>query len=161
MNKKNILLILGILVLALISIVLLKQKSKPILETKEFGFIRKVEFKNNIYLISFDEAKWLIGEEAEKAAARTGICETEIPCLPNGYFIENSTTSTREIELARKAKIYMETYETGMPGDKEEIISVEKFAELINDPTFHFKLLPYYLIFENNRLIRIMEQYVP
>lgn len=129
----------------------------------DFGFIRKIELKDGKYFAGFDNAVWLNGLEAENAAIRAGHCteESRAECLPNGYFILNVDKTPVETEISKSVVIEMETLETGEPGDKKEIIPLEKLAELVNNATLPWNQLPYHLVIENNRIIKISEQYIP
>ena len=136
---------------------------KDTLAKTDFGFIRKIETKDGKYFADFDNGVLLTGVAAEDAAIRGGLCTeaNRSECIPNNYFIENLDRTTVSLEIGKAIEIQLETFETGIPGDQKEIITLEKFAELINDPTLNWKQLPYHLVIENNQITKISEQYVP
>jgi len=130
---------------------------------KDFGFIRKIEIEDGKYFADFDNGVWLTGSAAKNAAIRASFCSEadQGDCLPSGYFIENLDRSTVNLEIDETPYIQLETFETGIPGDKKEIVSLEKFASLINDPNLNWRQLPYHLVVDDGKIVQIREQYVP
>lgn len=132
--------------------------------TTTLGFIREVTLTSmDTDTIRFDDAVWLTGEAAERAAIIAGLCTTEdtSDCTPNGYFIENANSTPVALKISPSVEIEMETYETGEPGDKIERVDLKTFAGLVNDPRLHWNKLPYHVTVENGVVTKIVEQYVP
>ncbi|MEK7649834.1 MAG: hypothetical protein AAB367_02665 [Patescibacteria group bacterium] len=137
--------------------------TSPATERRALGFIREIRTQNGNLVLMFDDALWLTGREAEDAAIEAGHCSTETrgECTPNDYFIENKNTQTIALELPQATLIFMETYETGEPGDKKENITTNKLVDLINDPSLHWNKLPYWITTRGTRITTIEEQYIP
>jgi len=157
---------------------------EPLVETRPepapqtltaFGFIRAIDLRSSkTPALSFDDAVWLVGEEAERAAITAGRCsetkpatseeydlEWRLDCTPNGYFIENTDATPHPLTVSPSVEIIMETYETGEPGDKAEHLNLAAFAGLINDQKLYWNQLPYHVTIENGVVIKIVEQYIP
>lgn len=124
-----------------------------------FGFIRSVSGNT----LSFDEARWLTGKEGEDAAIAAGHCTeaTRTECLPNDFFIENTSTSTIPLTLADEPEIAMFTLTMEHEGVKETTISKEQLATLINDAHAHWAQLPYQMLVDQGKVTIIEEVYVP
>ncbi|RJR13352.1 hypothetical protein C4585_02225 [Candidatus Parcubacteria bacterium] len=127
-----------------------------------FGFVHA--FTDNNTAMDFDDAVWLTGTVAEDAAIRAGICteETRMECLPNDFFIENSEKKSERLAIHPDVTVVMQTWnmeETG--GVRNQEISLTHFANLINDPTLHWRNLPYRITVVGDEVTRIEEVYVP
>lgn len=139
-----------------------KQKALPQFpDGKHLGFILVLNENNSA--MDVDTATWLTGTAAEDAAIRAGLCteETRNECNPNGFFIERRDEKER-ISLDPNVHIIMQTWrmeETGEVAPRE--IDLATFAELINNPSLHWRNLPYTITVENNAVIRIEEVYIP
>lgn len=127
-----------------------------------FGFINEVQ-NDGGYVLVFDEATWLSGKEGQDAAIAAGLCteETRAECLPNDFFILNSSTSTSVLRIASQAVIAMQTLHMEAEGVKESQISIEEFAVLMGDTALHWTKVPYQLLLEGGEVTIIEEVYVP
>ena len=124
-----------------------------------FGFIRSVS-GNDGTSIAFDEARWIVGDEARHAAVAAGVCGAdEEACPPNDYFIVNDATTTVELPLAQGVTIAI-VDASGAEPQTEKTISPKDFAALIND-VHHPKNIPYQLYVEHGLVTIIEETYVP
>lgn len=124
-----------------------------------FGFILRVDGDT----ITFDEAKWLTGVEAQDAAIKAGLCseETRAECTPNDFFIVNDATTTEAVRFATNPTIAMFTLSAESEGVRETQISKEELANLINDSEAHWSKLPYQMLIENGVITILEEVYVP
>ena len=106
---------------------------------------------------------WLSGAAGENAAIAAGLCteETRSECLPNDYFIENSSALDETVPLDANALMFMQTWEAGDQGIMEKEIGLGAFAALINDSALHWNKLPYTITVEGSAVTRIEEVYVP
>ena len=126
------------------------------------GFIHALVDNNSA--MDFDDAEWLTGVEGQNAAIAAGLCteETRSECLPNDYFIQNTSANDARLSLASNARVFMQTKdveETGQVGERE--IPLTEFASLINDSSAHWRTLPYIITTESGAVVRINEVYIP
>jgi hypothetical protein len=126
------------------------------------GFIRA--FIDNNVALSFDDAQWLTGKEAEDAAIEAGHCteETRAECLPNPFFIKNASSKEERVPVDESVEVTLQTWkmeETGQITARE--VDFAEFAALINDSSLHWRSLPYRLTIANGVVTRIEEIYLP
>ena len=128
----------------------------------KFGFVRSVATSSD-YVLMFDEARWLTGPEGEQAAIIAGICSeaARAECLPNGYFIENTSTTTIPLNFSTEPIIAMFTLTMEKESVKETSISKDAYAALINDRSAHWSQLPYQMLIEQGKVTILEEVYVP
>ena len=134
-------------------------------ETSEtwLGFIRSVTQTEDSWSLSFDDAQWLSGAEAQDAAIEAGLCteETREDCTLNDYFIENRSTSTVMHAIDQDVLIFMQTWQHDEQGGlKESELSIEEFAGLV-EGSEHWDQLPYEVTLQNGVVTQIKEVYVP
>jgi hypothetical protein len=141
-----------------------KQGSEPVvfIDGEHFGFIRA--FTDNNTAFDFDSAIWLSGKDGKDAAIAAGVCteETRTDCLNNDYFIENTSIKSVRVVVSPDVQVFMQTLkmeETGEVTERE--ISLENFAELVNDEALYWNSLPYKITILDNSVIKITEVYVP
>ena len=136
----------------------------PVSYETRFGFIRGIS-ENGNHRILFDEAEWLTGVEAENAAIAAGQCtqENRQECLPNGYYIKNTTAEQKEIVLDSRANIVMQTWkmeETGSVAARP--IQVGEFIfSVIRERSEVYTQVPYRITLANGTVVKIEEVYVP
>ena len=65
---------------------------------EQVGFIRIVDTSTEPATLEFDEAEWLTGEAAQKAAVEDGQLEPGQP-VANDYYIRNTDKATRVLEV--------------------------------------------------------------
>jgi len=137
----------------------LSQKQNAPEDGEYFGFIRSL----NSDEVNFDGARWLNGKEGEDAAIRAGVCteETRTECLPNNFFIDNSSKDTRKIQLDSSLEIRMATWRMEELGVTETPITLGEFREAINNSELHWSQLPYRISISNGRIVKISEVYLP
>src|SRR5687767_9398228 len=63
---------------------------------ERFGYIRSVSMAGPAATLAFDEAEWLTGEEAQRAAEEDGAIAPGEP-LPNDYYVRNPDKSTETL----------------------------------------------------------------
>ncbi|HWO07371.1 MAG TPA: hypothetical protein VNM40_02195 [Candidatus Paceibacterota bacterium] len=130
--------------------------------TERLGFIDGVTTNGN-YGVIFDEAEWLTGAEGEDAAIEAGLCTeaTRSSCLPNDYIIRNTSGATRVYEFANDVVITMQTLRMEQEGVRPTVISRQEFEQLINNPSQHWRDLPYRITIHNGLVRKVDEVYVP
>lgn len=126
------------------------------------GFINAIQNEGG-YALVFDEATWLTGKDGQDAAIVAGLCteKTREECLPNDFFILNESTSTEIVRIAPEPLIAMQTLNMEKEGVKETEISIQEFANMINDETAHWMKLPYQILIEDGFVTIVEEVYVP
>jgi hypothetical protein len=169
--KRNVfyVVLLSVLFLSGICLLYIEQRngtevlSGGFVEGKQLGFIHALYERDEIMVISFDDAVWLSGKAGEDAAIRAGVCTEAIrtECLPNDYFILNEIKSDVSLILDSNIQIFMKTWEAGEQGIIDKEISLTDFALLINDQKAHWKQLPYTITTTKEGIIRIEEVYIP
>ncbi len=127
----------------------------------KFGYIRSIDLATRT--IVFDDARWLVGREAEDAAIAAGQCTETMrdECIPNDYFILNEATTTERLALSVEPHIAMMTLNSEEKGIQETRVSLDEFAKLLNDTEAVWRKLPYQLLLENGQISIVEEVYVP
>lgn len=129
---------------------------------KFLGYIHNVRVPDLV--ISFDDAIWLTGKEAQDAAIEAGHCTeaNRFECTPNDFFIKNERIADEAVAVGDSAMVVMQTWKME---ETEEVTSLEilfgDFAGLINDPALHWRTLPYHITIQNGKVTLIEEQYIP
>ena len=134
----------------------------PLADGVHLGFIRSVNMADG-FEIAFDDARRLSGKEGEDAALAAGHCteETRSDCLPNDYFILNTSSATMKLVGGTGLRIFMQTWEAGEQGVMINEADASEFAELVNDSAQHWSKLPYNVTLRNDRVTQIEEIYIP
>lgn len=166
---RNVLAVIAVL-FVLLGVAMLWVREEPAAPTPQplpgdgiqFGFVRGIQTENG-YVIVFDAAQWLTGTEGENAAIAAGQCTeaTRGECLPSGFYIENTSTSTIPLQLASEPIIAMYTLNMEEVGVTETQISKEEYAALVQDTSAHWSSLPYQMLIEQGEVTIIEEVYVP
>ena len=130
---------------------------------ERFGYIRSVSTAGPTATLAFDEAEFLTGREAQKAAEEDGVVERGEP-VPNDYYIRNPDKSTRTIPIATDAKITAKRCPLcrhGKPGELDPFLaSFAKGRQTYAEP-YRGKYALYWLTIADGRVVGIDEQYVP
>lgn len=126
-----------------------------------FGFIHGVDVEKEE--IQFDDAVWLSGVQGEEAAIKAGHCteETRFDCLPNDYFISNSSVKDEVLSVDSSVVLFMKTWEVGNSGILDKEIGFSDFAKLVSDKSAQWDKVPYNVTIQNGKVTRIEEVYVP
>ena len=130
------------------------------------GFIKDLDEQAGSFFISFDQAEWFNGNEAEKAIREDGLCaDPEHGCeLPNGFYIRDLDDETVSLQVSEQVFIVMQTLSHRSDGtfNSDEKIDLDRFRKAYNsESTAHLRLVPYWITVENGIVITIREQYVP
>jgi hypothetical protein len=130
---------------------------------EHFGYIRSVSTAGGPVTIAFDEAEWLSGDEAQRAAEEDGVVAPG-EALPNDYYIRNADKSTRSLEVVAEAKITARRCQLcreGKPGNLADFL--EAFGEqgLTYGDDYRGAESQYWLTIERGRVVAIDEQYRP
>ena len=119
------------------------------------GYITDIENKNGQLYVSFDEAIWLVGEEAiSTAIIETGCVRENIyngecaPSLNNGFYISNIDTQSVLFKLSNSA--IMGNNKTG-----EVLISSDNFRDV------YTKSALYSINIKNSQVTQITAMYMP
>jgi hypothetical protein len=130
---------------------------------EQFGYIRSVSTAGPSATLAFDEADFLTGEEAERAAEEDGVIKPGEP-VPNDYYIRNPDKSTQTLPIATDAKITARRCSlcrNGKPGNLEDFLaSFMKTGQTYADP-YRGAEAQYWLTIEDGTVVAIDEQYVP
>jgi hypothetical protein len=130
---------------------------------EQFGYIRSVSTAGPSATLAFDEAEFLTGDEAQRAAEEDGVVAPG-ERVPNDYYIRNPVKSTQTLPIATNAKITARRCSlcrNGGPGNVEDFLgSFMKKGQTYADPYRGAKGL-YWLTIEDGTAVAIDEQYVP
>ena len=130
---------------------------------EHFGYIRSVSTAGPVATLAFDEAQFLTGQEAQKAAEEDGAVPPGEP-VPNDYYIRNPDKTTRTLRIANDAEITAKRCQpcrNGQPGRLGPFLaSFMKGRQTYADP-YRGKYSLYWLTIENGEVVAVDEQYVP
>ena len=130
---------------------------------EKFGFIRSASRAAGSVTVAFDEAEWLSGKEAQRAAEEDGEVPPGQP-VPNDYYIRNRDTSTRTLEVAAEAKITARRCElcrNGKPGNLADFVAAfGKTGQSYRDD-YRGAESQYWVTIADGRVVAIDEQYRP
>ena len=130
---------------------------------EHFGYIRGVSTAGPAATLAFDEAQFLTGDAAQKAAEEDGVVAPGEP-VPNDYYIRNPDKTTRTLRIANDAKITAKRCtlcRNGRPGQLAPFLaSFTKGRQTYADP-YRGKYALYWLTIQDGEVTGIDEQYVP
>ena len=130
---------------------------------EQFGYIRSVSTAGPAATLAFDEAEFLTGDEAQRAAVEDGALPPGEP-VSNDYYIRNPDKSTRTLLVATDAEITARRCplcRNGRPGNVDDFLgSFMKKGQTYADPYRGAESL-YWLTIEDGVVVAIDEQYVP
>jgi hypothetical protein len=125
---------------------------------EHFGYIRSVSTAGPAATLAFDEAEFLTGDAAQKAAEEDGAD------APGDYYIRNRDQTTQTLRIANNAKITVKRCPLcrhGRPGELGPFLaSFMKGRQTYADP-YRGKNALYWLTIEDGQVAAIDEQYVP
>jgi hypothetical protein len=130
---------------------------------EHFGYIRSVSTAGPVATLAFDEAQFLTGADAQKAAEDDGVVAPGEP-VPNDYYIRNRDKATRTLRIANDATITAKRCRpcrNGRPGELGPFLaSFMEGRQTFADP-YRGKYSLYWLTIEDGEVVAIDEQYVP
>jgi hypothetical protein len=130
---------------------------------EHFGYIRSVSTTGPVATLAFDEAEFLTGDAAQKAAEADGAVPPGEP-VPNDYYIRNPDKTTRTLRIANDAKITAKRCSLcrdGKPGELGPFLaSFSKGHQTFAAP-YRGKYSLYWLTIDDGQVVAIDEQYVP
>lgn len=130
---------------------------------EHFGYIRSVSTAGPAATLAFDEAEWLTGEEAQRAAEEDGKVPAGDP-VPNDYYIRNPDKSTRTLVIVADAKITARRCalcRDGKDGNLEDFLAAFMKKGLTLADPYRGAESQYWLTIEDDTVVAIDEQYVP
>jgi hypothetical protein len=131
--------------------------------TERFGYIRSVSTAGPAATLAFDEAEFLTGDAAQKAAEQDGVVAPG-ETVPNDYYIRNRDQTTQTLRIANDAKITAKRCPLcrhGRNGQLEPFLaSFMKGRQTFADP-YRGKYSLYWLTIKDGEVAAIDEQYVP
>jgi hypothetical protein len=136
--------------------------SKPA-ASEQFGYIRSVSTAGPTATLAFDEADFLTGDEAQRAAEEDGAIPRGEP-VPNDYYVRNPDQSTETLRIVADAAITARRCSLcreGRPGNVDDFLaSFMKTDQTYADP-YRGARSQYWLRIEDGAVVAIDEQYVP
>ena len=130
---------------------------------EQFGYIRSVSTAGPAATLAFDEAEFLTGDAAQKAAEEDGVVAPG-ETVPNDYYIPNRDQTTQTLRIANDAKITAKRCPLcrhGRDGQLDSFLaSFMKGRQTFADP-YRGKYSLYWLTIRDGEVAAIVEQYVP
>jgi hypothetical protein len=130
---------------------------------EHFGYIRSVSTAGPAATLAFDEAQFLTGQAAQKAAEEDGVVAPG-ETVPNDYYIPNRDQTTQTLRIANDAKITAKRCPLcrhGRDGQLDSFLaSFMKGRQTFADP-YRGKYSLYWLTIKDGEVAAIDEQYVP
>ena len=131
--------------------------------TEQFGYIRSVSTAGPAATLAFDEAEFLTGDAAQKAAEEDGVVAPG-ETVPNDYYIRNRDQTTQTLRIANDARITAKRCPLcrhGRDGQLDPFLaSFMKGRQTFADP-YRGKYSLYWLTIRDGEVAAIDEQYVP
>ena len=131
--------------------------------TEHFGYIRSVSTAGPAATLGFDEAEFLTGDAAQKAAEQDGVVAPGEK-VPNDYYIRNRDQTTQTLRIANDAKITAKRCPLCCHGRDGQLgpflASFMKGRQTFADP-YRGKYSLYWLTIRDGEVAAIDEQYVP
>ena len=128
-----------------------------------FGYIRSVSTAGPAATLAFDEAEFLTGDAAQKAAEQDGVVAPGEK-VPNDYYIRNRDQTTQTLRIANDAKITAKRCPLCCHGRDGQLgpflASFMKGRQTFADP-YRGKYSLYWLTIRDGEVAAIDEQYVP
>ena len=130
---------------------------------EHFGYIRSVSTAGPVATLAFDEAEFLTGDAAQKAAEKDGVVAPG-EAVPNDYYVRNADKATRTLRIASDATITAKRCSLcrkGRPGELGPFLAAfMKGRQTFADP-YRGSYGSYWLTIANGEVVAIDEQYVP
>ena len=130
---------------------------------EHFGYIRSVSSAGPAVTLAFDEAAFLTGKEAQRAAEEDGTVEPGEP-VPNDYYIRNPDKATKTYPIANDVQITAKRCPLcrhGKPGELGPFLASFMKGRQTYAAPYRGKYALYWLTIEDGRVVAIDEQYVP
>lgn len=140
----------------------------PVAQSSEThpAYIDKIYTQNGNTYIDADFIEWYEGEEANRVF-REREQDPEMTEAPDGYYIVNDVSELQTFELSPDAEVIMQLYNrTGNVDEAEPVwnekITVSKFISLFSpNEEMNMKDFPYHLVIENQKIVKITQQFIP
>ena len=130
---------------------------------EHFGYIRSVSTAGPTATLAFDEAQFLTGAAAQKAAEEDGAVGAG-ESVPNDYYVRNPDKTTRTLRIANDAKITAKRCQLCRHGHDGELgaflASFMKQDRTYATP-YRGKYSQYWLTIQHDEVVAVDEQYVP
>jgi hypothetical protein len=128
------------------------------------AYIQDLYTQNGKTCVVVDYIEWYEGKEADAIFAQKDPEFGQFGA-PSGYYIVNNNTKLRTFEIQADASVLMQIYNrTGKPGEADivwnEKLALGKFKDIFsNDKILHE--YPYHLTITNNKIVKIVQQFIP
>lgn len=139
----------------------------PSTSKKNMGNIKKVYTKNGKNYLDIDYIQWLTGDEAEKAMREDGQCPKTEECIVyDDYYIRNVNPQIRTFEVSPDVEITMQTLDSETTGNvnQNKKISFSMLQTIFTPGSANhdkYQNTPFIIELSNNKIVRILEQYIP
>lgn len=120
-------------------------------EIKEIGYIRNFDTTNNSF--EFDEVEWITSNDTDRIKELNLNSDSD---LPNGFYINNPTSDIKNYTVTDETEYQIIDLNNN---GKASTVDLNGFVTHINQYTDYSP--PFWIVIDNNMVIRIVEQYIP
>lgn len=136
-------------------------KPKPVVKSKQIGFISSVSEKGGKKYLKFDDVKFLTGEEAVEAARKDGkaVYENGKYFVYDDYYIVNNNHQEKCYVISDSASLNILAFLTDPNNNSVEnqLVAYEKFKDTINKRGH----MLCYIYTENDIIVKVEGKYTP
>jgi len=131
-------------------------------EHQFYGYVSTISEIENCYFISVDTIQYYIGAEAQKQFELDN--DLSEAAFDNTFYIRNLKEEYVDMKVSDKVEVITQTFsfdESGMFEINKKIALDELISYLKSDDWGRFKYIPFELVLQNDRVIKIKEIYIP
>ncbi|GGD63069.1 hypothetical protein [Paenibacillus nasutitermitis] len=130
------------------------------------AFINKIDEDNGKTYLTVDDIQWFEGDAANQVFLKHNK-DSGLDEAPDQYYILNESSELHTYEVSGNAEVIMQIY--NRTGNLDELdvtwneqIDLNKLSEAFADnDTFDLGAYPFHLTIENNKVVKIVQQYIP
>ena len=127
-----------------------------------YGYISALIETEKCYFISVDTIQYYTGDEAQKQFELDN--DLTEAGFDNTFYIRNRKEEYADMKVSDKVEIITQTFsfdESGMFEINKKITLDELMSYLKSDELDRFRYIPFELVLQNDRVIKIKEIYIP
>lgn len=118
---------------------------------KQIGYIHNFNTTNNSF--EFDEIEWVTLDDTDRIKELNLNSDND---FPNGFYINNPTSDTKSYTVTDETEYQIIDWNNN---GETSTVDLNGFATHINEYTDYSP--PFWIIIDNNKVISIVEQYIP
>jgi len=118
---------------------------------KQIGYIHNFNTTNNSF--EFDEIEWVTLDDTDRIKELNLNPDND---LPNGFYINNPTPDTKSYTVTDETEYQIIDWNNN---GEASTVDLNSFVTHINEYTDYSP--PFWIVIDNNKVISIVEQYIP